>query len=68
MLAAYVVVLPIVIILLEMHYVVDIPVGFAVAGLVIVVSNPSAWRSVQRLLRAGLNLGRSRKSAVYAPS
>ena len=68
LLAAYLVVLPIAIILLEMHYVVDIPVGFAIAGLVIVVSDPSARRSIQRLVRAGLNLGRPRKTAVYAPS
>jgi hypothetical protein len=47
---------------------VDIPVGFGIAGVVIVVSDPSARLSVQRRLRAGLNLGRPPKTAVYAPS
>jgi PAP2 superfamily protein len=41
-LCAYLLVLPIAIVLLEMHYLVDVPVGFAIAALVIFVSDPSA--------------------------
>jgi len=65
LLAAYLVVLPIAIILLEMHYFVDIPIGFAIAGVVIVVSDPSAMLCIRRLVRERLN---SPKKAIYASS
>ena len=41
LLLAYLLVLPVAIVLLEMHYLVDIPVGFAIAALVIVISDQS---------------------------
>ena len=68
LLGAYLILLPIAIILLEMHYVVDIPVGFAIAGVVIVVSDSRAKRSIQRTMREGLNWRRSPKIAGTASS
>ena len=59
LLAAYLLVLPVAIVLLEMHYFVDIPVGFAIAAIVIVISDSAALRSVQRLLQDCLHAGRS---------
>jgi membrane-associated phospholipid phosphatase len=68
LLAAYLLVLPVAIILLEMHYFVDIPVGFAMAAIVIVISDSGALRSVQRLLQDCLHAGRSPKRAVHVSS
>jgi len=48
LLAAYLLVLPIAIILLEWHYFVDILVGFAISVLAIIVSDPCAKRYMQR--------------------
>ena len=45
LLFVYLLVLPIAIVVLEMHYVVDIPVGFAIAALVILISDRSALRT-----------------------
>ena len=59
LLAAYLLVLPVAIVLLEMHYFVDIPVGFAIAAIVIVISDSAALRSVQRLLQDCLHAGRA---------
>ena len=68
LLAAYLLVLPVAIILLEMHYFVDIPVGFAIAAMVIVISDSAALRSAQRLLQGRLHFGRSQKRAIPVSS
>ena len=68
LLTAYLLVLPVAIVLLEMHYFVDIPVGFAIAAIVIVISDSAAWRSVQRLLQDCLHAGRSPKRAIHVSS
>ena len=68
LLAAYLMVLPVAIMLLEMHYFVDIPVGFAIAGIVIVITDPTALRRVQQLLRYGVYGGRPAKPAIHVTS
>ena len=67
LLLAYLVALPIAIVLLEMHYVVDIPVGFAIAALVILISDPSALRIGSQVAAAAALVARAPTPAASSP-
>jgi hypothetical protein len=69
LLAAYLLVLPVAIILLEMHYFVDIPVGFAIAAIMIFVSDSEALQPVARLVKDYLHavLSPKRPDRISSP-